>query len=406
MPRHLPDGAGRIVAGDEVFAIDREDPPVADGGDFAPAAAFDEFIGGGEAVDDKDHFRVAVDDRFGGDGAGALQGGDDVFAAGETEEVTGVGFVAGAPAGGVEFEIDAGAACGGVLLQLADEAAEPGGDFRRFFRTSDPFPERLDHIGIVVAAQRRHDEGGDVHAAEEGLQAVLVIPDDGEIDFEQQDPFGGEGAAAADFCGVFGAGDDFAVAVDGGEFTGGAEFDEERGSGGGGGEDPPGRRSGFRCGGEGERGEERQQEPCPPERMKEVNPSHGKERIPIEVDLFRSDSASLLPEAATGKLYLGSGDFSSIPGVISRNRGRFFVQKLFSARFPRMTAVQTGEGDLIFAEQSGQETDGAEQCSADDGIGEIDSAFVCAELSGAASGAFDDLWRRPGSCVIGFFPEE
>ena len=71
-----------------------------------------------------------------------------------------------------------------------------------------------------------------------------------------------------------------------------------------------------------------------------------------------------------------------------------------------MTAVQTGEGDLIFAEQSGQETDGAEQCSADDGIGEIDSAFVCAELSGAASGAFDDLWRRPGSCVIGFFPEE
>ncbi|WP_417170997.1 hypothetical protein [Victivallis sp.] len=140
--------------------------------------------------------------------------------------------------------------------------------------------------------------------------------------------------------------------------------------------------------------------------MKEVNPSHGKERIPIEVDLFRSDSASLLPEAATGKLYLGSGDFSSIPGVISRNRGRFFVQKLFSARFPRMTAVQTGEGDLIFAEQSGQETDGAEQCSADDGIGEIDSAFVCAELSGAASGAFDDLWRRPVSCVIGFFPEE
>ena len=113
-----------------------------------------------------------------------------------------------------------------------------------FFRTSDPFPERLDHIGIVVAAQRRHDEGGDVHAAEEGLQAVLVIPDDGEIDFEQQDPFGGEGAAAADFGGVFGAGDDFAVAVDGGEFTGGAEFDEERGSGGGGGENPPGRRSG------------------------------------------------------------------------------------------------------------------------------------------------------------------
>lgn len=311
MPRHLPDGAGRIVAGDEVFAIDREDPPVADGGDFAPAAAFDEFIGGGEAVDDKDHFRVAVDDRFGGDGAGALQGGDDVFAAGETEEVAGVGFVAGAPAGGVEFEIDAGAACGGVLLQLADEAAEPGGEFRRFFRTSDPFPERLDHIGIVVAAQRRHDEGGDVHAAEEGLQAVLVIPDDGEIDFEQQDPFGGEGAAAADFGGVFGAGDDFAVAVDGGEFTGGAEFDEERGSGGGGGENPPGRRSGFCCGGEGERGEERQQEPCPPERMKEVNPSHGKERIPIEVDLFRSDSASLLPEAATGKLYSGINSFAS-----------------------------------------------------------------------------------------------
>lgn len=110
---------------------------------------------------------------------------------------------------------------------------------------------------------------------------MLVIPDDGEIDFEQQDPFGGEGAAAADFCGVFGAGDDFTVAVDGGEFTGGAEFDEERGSGGGGGEDPPGRRSGFRCGGEGERGEERQQEPCPPERMKKMNLSQGKEKIPI-----------------------------------------------------------------------------------------------------------------------------
>ena len=311
MPRHLPDGASRIVTGNEVFAIDREDPPVADGGDFAPAAASGEFIGGGEAVDDKDHFRGAVDDRFGGDGAGALQGGYDVFAAGEAEKVAGVGFVAGAPAGGVKFEIDTGAACGGVLLQLADEAAEPGGDFRRFFRASDPFSERLDHIGIVVAAQRRHDEGGDVHAAEEGLQAVLVIPDDGEIDFEQQDPFGGEGAAAADFCGVFGAGDDFAVAVDGGEFTGGAEFDEERGSGGGGGEDPPGRRSGFRCGGEGERGEERQQEPCPPERMKKMNLSQGKEKIPIEVDLFRSDSAPPLSETTTRKLYSGIDGFAS-----------------------------------------------------------------------------------------------
>ena len=71
-----------------------------------------------------------------------------------------------------------------------------------------------------------------------------------------------------------------------------------------------------------------------------------------------------------------------------------------------MTAVQAGYGDLIFAEQAGQETDGAEQCSADDGIGEIDPVFVSAELSGAASGALDDLCCRPGSCVIGFFPEE
>ena len=65
-----------------------------------------------------------------------------------------------------------------------------------------------------------------------------------------------------------------------------------------------------------------------------------------------------------------------------------------------MTAVQTGEGDLIFAEQSGQETDGAEQCSADDGIGEIDSVSVCGKLSGAASGALDDCRCRPGSRVI------
>lgn len=65
-----------------------------------------------------------------------------------------------------------------------------------------------------------------------------------------------------------------------------------------------------------------------------------------------------------------------------------------------MTAAQAGEDDLTFAEQSGQKTDRAEQCSADDCIGEIDSVSVCGELSGAASGALDDCRCRPGSRVI------
>ena len=70
-----------------------------------------------------------------------------------------------------------------------------------------------------------------------------------------------------------------------------------------------------------------------------------------------------------------------------------------------MTAAQAGEDDLIFAEQSGQKTDRAEQCSADDCIGEIDSVSVCGELSGAARGHSTIAGVGRGAVSSDFFPK-